>query len=210
MKVEEFIHELSTGMLSNLAMGNDGEGVICDKYLGKLVRYVNQGLTRLHGLFALKSLLTTLPVTMGVSEYLPDIPRTLTISRIFSQEDQAFLPINAENSQHGVLVGSDFKITYVVPPVKDDVLILHRHLNHNEVTLASLGQVLAIPDVLLEALELFVIYKVYREINTVEAQGISKQHEASFLSLVQSIQAGDLVSDSLISHSSKFSGRGWV
>ena len=53
MILSDYFTELSYGELSNTAMAVDGTGTIEEVHQPKVVRYLNEGLRRLHGRFPL-------------------------------------------------------------------------------------------------------------------------------------------------------------
>ena len=210
MKVEELLISLSQTELSNLAIGNDGDGRICDKDVDKLLIYLTDGLTKLFSKFVLRTVTTPLAIVPNVVHYSPNFPYTFKILKVYSEVLKVFLPINNESSSLGVSIDAGMQITLATTPTEADVYTCTRHLNHEKVTKDNLDMVLDVPDVLMDALRAYMAFKVYHNMNTQEAAAIAKVHLGNYTSILTDVRAEDLVMDSIIGSNQKFDNNGGV
>jgi len=210
MKVEELLISLSETELSNLAIGNDGDGRICDKDISRLLIYANEALLKLHSKFVLRTVNTPLAIVPNVVHYSPNFPDTLKILKVYSEVLKVFLPINNESSSLGVSIDAGMQITLATTPTEADVYTCTRQLNHDKLTKSNLGMRLTIPDVIMDAVRAYIAFKVNHNINTQEAVATAKIHLGNYTNTVAEIRAEDLVMDSVIGSNHKFNNNGWV
>lgn len=210
MKVEELLIALSLTELSNLAIGNDGDGRICERDVDKLLIYVNDGLTKLFSKFVLSTVTTPLAIVPNVVHYNPNFPDTFKILKVYSEVRKVFLPINNESSSLGVWIDAGMNVTLATVPTEADVYTCTRHLNHDKAVKENLDMILHVPDVLMDALRAYVAFKVYHNMNTQEATAIAKVHLGNYTSILTEVRAEDLVMDSIIGSNQKFDNNGWV
>lgn len=69
MDIREFLQHLSRGVLSNMALSNNGDGTIRDRDLHRVVAAINSGLMVLHTIFTLRKNSVTLLMSEGKTIY---------------------------------------------------------------------------------------------------------------------------------------------
>lgn len=210
MKVEELLIALSLTELSNLAIGNDGDGRICERDVDKLLIYVNDGLTKLFSRFVLDTVTTPLAIVPNQVYYYPNFTYTFKILKVYSEVRRVFLPINNESSSLGVWIDASMRVTLATVPTEADVYTCTRQLNHDKAVKENLDMVLRVPDVLMDALRAYVAFKVYHNMNTPEAMAIAKVHLGNYTNIITEVRTEDLVMDSIIGSNNKFDNNGWV
>ena len=234
MHLQEFLARLSYGPLSNLALGNDGSGVIPPAHVPRLTRLTEQALLALHGRFALRSreLLirasqsrTSYPLltihalsdpTIGVDKFIIDTPAApfqgdvLRVLQVFD-EYGCERPLNDAGNEGSVfLPASDI----LQLPLDSDgarsvdgyaVLYQARHPD-----LIGTDPALLVPDSLLAALEAHVAYQVITAMNGPEHAQKAAELLSRYEMICAEVDARDLVSTSTTTTHSKLHDRGFV
>lgn len=237
MNVLELFRKLSFGELSNIAIGNDGDGTIKDGAKAKIIMHANTGLERLYSRFILseKSLLLTclshvatyhlhpIHALSQASEentndiYLvdsPDDPFIGDVVRVIEAWDntQQPMPINKANNPRSIFTPK-FDTVQVPVPMLDQVIALNYQAYHPQLLDEGDGfeeQEILLPRFLESALTSFIGHKVYADLGTQEAMGRSQALLNTFEALCRDAEEKDLVSNSRSTGGTLFEQNGWI
>lgn len=237
MLLSDLFALLSVGELSNLAMSNNGSGLINPTQQPKLVAYANDGLLRLYSRFVLKEndVLIQLyehitfyhlipkfaenyvhiPGADGHNElirYLLDSPMepfTDELIKVTSIYDQfgEELPLNDEEKRNSCFT-PQAKLLQVPNPIQDRCLNV-RYQQRHEKLLGKLDQYISLPDVLEGALTAYIAYKVFSHMNTADSNSKAQEFSGTFESICTEATDRDLVSSSISQSNTRFSRGGW-
>ena len=163
MKLEEFMVELSIGVLSNLADGNEGSGVIENEDLNKLYLYTKQGLTRLYTHFPLVTKEETIAIHPNVREYPMTTPDLIKVLKASSNTLGIELPLQVGNVCEVNNINY-FRLGTV--PTESDAITLLVQVDHAPISKNNPTQTLVLPSILIEALQNYVAFRVYSNMNT--------------------------------------------
>lgn len=233
MNTRGILTQLSYGELSNLAIGNDGDGTIRQRDIGKVLNFINDGLSELSGKFKLIDKYVSIQLFDHITHYhlnsrfslsqqpQPDVdfPYILDSNREPFQNDVRKIhivfdsnnkerPINDETSMDSIFIQGKESIT-VPNPVNGVFLFVHYRAEHFRVTLANLDAELDLPNALVPALKLYVASRIYGSMSTVDASNKSVEYLNHYLNICKDLVDEDISSDSKfkINH---FDSRGWA
>ena len=232
MTLEELFKNLSVGVLSNLAVGDEGSGLIPHQFESKLVHAVNQGLTQLHARFILHEnevqiraydQITTYPLKRKYADqdltvvpqkfisdsaekpFLEDVIRVLSIY----DEEGTKLLLNSPDPLCKVFTPRPTEIRLTEPVTGDSYLILYQ-AKHPKLEEGDFLQEIELPDVLHPALEHFVAYTILSPMNGQEHAAKAAENLGRYEQICISAEEDDLVSTSKEEDSEKFCDRGFL
>ena len=234
MILSDYFTELSYGELSNTAMAVDGTGTIEEVHQPKVVRYLNEGLRRLHGRFPLiqKDVLIELRDHITNYHHIPrfaesnwvpeevefpyikdliqepftgDVARILEVRNSFGH----MLPLNDPENRMSVFT-PQVDVLQVPRPITGVALSVMYQAYHPTISHHDLQAEIVLPDVLSSALCAYAAYNVFSHMNTQEATMKAQEHMAKYESICAEVEAQDLVNSSSSHTNSRFAKRGWV
>lgn len=233
MNTRGILTQLSYGELSNLSMGNDGDGTIRQRDIGKVLNAINDGLSEMSGLFTLKDSVVHIRLLSFVNTYhfnsrfaisqqpQPDVPDAYIIDnnrepfkndvrKVYAVYDSLGnnLPINDEDKENSVFIKGRDSIT--VPNPEDGVYIfVHYKSDHFRVTNENLGAELDIPNSLVPALKMYVASRIYGAMSTVDASNKSVEYLNHYLNMIKDLKNEDATTESRFKIN-QFNANGWV
>lgn len=233
MNTRGILTQLSYGELSNLSMGNDGDGTIRQRDIGKVLNAINDGLSEMSGLFTIKDSVVHIRLVDHITTYhldsrfaisqqpQPDVdepyiidnnrePFQNDVRKIHSIYDSLgnLIPINDENKSNSVFINGRDSIT-VPDPVSGIYLFLHYKAQHFRVTVDNLSAELLIPNSLVPALKMYVASRIYGAMSTVDASNKSVEYLNHYLNIVKDLKNEDATSESRFKIN-QFDNNGWV
>lgn len=234
MILSDYFTELSYGELSNTAMAVDGTGTIEEVHQPKVVRYLNEGLRRLHGRFPLiqkdvlielRDHITNYHLIPRFAEsnwvpeevefpYIKDLiqePFTGDVARILEVRNSFghMLPLNDPENRMSVFT-PQVDVLQVPRPITGVALSVMYQAYHPTISHHDLQAEIVLPNVLSSALCAYAAYNVFSHMNTQEATMKAQEHMAKYESICAEVEAQDLVNSSSSQTNSRFAKRGWV
>jgi hypothetical protein len=234
MKLQELFRQLSLVELSNLSMGESGEGTIRPKDRSSVVVHINDGINELHQRFVIKEKVLILSEIEGKSDYILHSdyavskaletpgPHYIIDTEAAPFKDDLLKILQVEDS-----AGNDYKLN-----VADDIMslftpeegILQIPYPNPDRSLAiayqakaewlmsedELTRDLSIPTLLVPALRSFVAGRVYSSKNSAEFMAIGQKHTVDYENHCERVKMYDLLNQGQFSVSSKFYDNGWV
>ena len=234
MILSDFFTELSYGELSNTALAVDGTGTIEEAHQPKVVRYINEGLKRLHGRFPLiqkdvlvelRSHITNYHLIPRFAEsnwvpdevefpYIKDLikePFTGDVARILEVRNSLGHKLELNDPENAFSVFTPQVDVLQVPrPVTGVALSVLYQAYHPTIYHHDLEAEIVLPNVLSSALSAYVAYNVFSHMNTQEATSKAQEHMAKYESICVEVETQDLVNSSSSQTNSRFAKRGWV
>lgn len=235
MKLKELTSRLSRAELSNLAIGNNGDGTIQEKHIAKIVGYANEGLMKIYSRFILleKSVIiqqyeyitkyhllrrfSEANGAIGTVKYIKDSinePFTEDAIKIIEVYDSNGIPRPLNDTLRAGSLFTPQPTTLQVPTPKEgealSVSYQARHPHLKEEGQNLLDQNIDLPVFLEGALQSFVAYKVYSHMNSQEQKLIAQEHFQTYDGSCKDIEAQDLVNNTISTTTSKLADRGFV
>lgn len=231
MRLEELYQNLSFGVLSNLAVGDEGSGVIPFKHQSKVCWAVNEALTALYGKFVLQEKevqvraydqMTIYPlkkiyadqdtsvvpqkfIADSVTEpFLEDVVRILDVY----DEGGTRLVLNDPTGLGQVYTPNPTTVQ-IVKPVTGNTYFVMYQARHPKVLADELESIIELPDVLMPALEAYVAYLVLSPMNGQEHAAKAAEHYARYEAICAEALEKDLVGTSVVGDVTKLTDRGW-
>ncbi len=236
MKLKELMTRLSLGELSNLSLSNEGSGTIKDADQPKVINYTNQGLLALFTRFNLLEknviielvehitkyhLLRRFSEANGavdvVYKYIKDLLR-----EPFTEDAIKILEVYDSNGIRRVLNDSNNPNSLFTPqpttlqvpfPVTGLALSVAYQAKHPTLNMSGqnlLDQDITVPVFLETALQNYVAYKVYSNMNSQEQKAIAKEHFDTYNATCIDIETSDLANQTISTSVSKLDDRGFV
>ena len=232
MKLKDLLSRLSFAELSNLSIGNEGQGIIKQEDIPKLVAHVNDGLVRIYSRFVLctKQLLieqvqhiTNYHLTIKYAEstkadvpwpYIKDAPGNL-----FTGDVIRILEVHDVMGWEYVLNDKDDPTSLFTPapqllqvpnPKAGKYLAVLYQARHDYIENDDLEQEIVIPFVLEGALQAFVAYKVFSHMNGQENQVKSQEHLNTYDGICTDVEERDLVNATFATSHHKLENRGFL
>jgi len=219
MQVSEIFESLSYGVLSNLAIGGEGCGTIPTAHEPKLIHFLNQCLTEMHGKFNLaeKELVISassgrtlypLEVQYAVSDAAvvekfivdtildPFLDDVMKIVAVFDEEGEELVLNDSTNPAS--LFTPNFDTIQIPGPVDGDGYFIIYQAKHPKLVNGDLTQSVIIPEILFDPLFHYVAYKAISPMNGPEHAAKASEHYQRYDMLCQQIIEKDLVSTSLV------------
>lgn len=233
MEVRELFTRLSYGVLSNLAVGAEGAGMIQENRQPAIIAGINDALMKLHSRFILREEDLILIAQSHITRY------SLTLEHAMSQDPQPGVPQYIYDSEHKPFQGDVIKILNVyasnnrelflndagrldslhtpqptvlqIPyPVTGHNFAVVYQAKHPKIEYGDLCAEITIPDVLESALIFYIAAHVFGNMtgqeHTAKGQEFMMKYEAECQQAIDM----DLVSNSVSTSTTKFSERGFV
>jgi len=234
MKIVELFRRLAFGELSNLAIANP-DGTLVEEKHPQIVQYTNEGLLRLYSRFVLKENTILVEQYEHIVNYylkpkfaesagadiaypyikdMPDEPFKGDVVRILSVTD--------ESGQAKILNDKDNTLSLYTPqpdclqvpnPIEGRPLAVTYQARHwllDDRIGYILEQEIDIPFFLEGALQNYVAYRVYSDMNGQENLSKSQQNLAAYEAICIEIENRDLVNQSFHTSHQKLEQRGFV
>lgn len=233
MNTKSVIAQLSFGELSNLSMSNDGDGTIRNQDMGRVITFINDGLVDLSNKFRSKEATVHIELFEHITNYrlnsayalsnteVSDVkekyildntrePFKNDVKKVMSVEDSLGRdrPINAPDSPLSVVIKEKDIIT-VPNPVNGQFLFVRYQSEHFRINMDNLDHDLDIPDSLVPALKLYVGYRVFSSIGTLDASNKAMEFLNQYVGYCNEMVNIDITGDSII-YQSNFKRNGWV
>lgn len=238
MIVSELFYNLSVGEVSNLAMGNDGDGTIRETDQGKVISYLNSAMGALYKRFVIitkEALIETVDhiteyklkrqyaLSSGSSEpykyiidsignpFIEDCIRILEVSNALKRK----LPLNDPGNPYSVFTPRPMVLQVPNPITRDALSVMYQAKNTPIEFLGLdndkvLSQEIEIPNFLESALQNYVAYKIYSHFNGQEHQGKAQEYMSLYDNECTEIELNDLVQQSQSESQMKLIERGFV
>lgn len=233
MTLQDLFRRLSFGPLSNLSIGNDGNGTIIDAKKPTIVEFTNEALLRLYTRFVLLEREVILEMREDVTLYEIRLVNALSqggtyqyvrdsiakpfeddILRIQAVYDVAGcrLPLNDE-TQPGSVYSPKQDVLQVVKPIAGQPLYVTYQARHPVLSMSLPiveTQVIDVPLVLEEAMFSYIAAKIYGSMNGQDNQASATNHTNIFNSICAEVVDRDILSNSTSTRGYKLSDRGFV
>jgi hypothetical protein len=230
MNLEELYRRLSYGELSNLAISGEGSGTIITEKRPTIISHLNDGMRKLYSRFNLREKTVVIRVQEGKMDYLlqprystqaaqvphpyimdtaqdPFIGDIVRILEVFDSYGQ-LLPLNDSGLEDSLFTP------------QADILQIPNHTAGSEVAanyqafavpieLGSTDEI-EIPFALESALQSWIAYKVYTNMNTPEATAKGKEHLGLYENTCVTAEANNILGASNVSTISRFELQGFV
>ena len=223
--------DLSHGVLSNLRLGNSGDGSIDEKHLPKIMVYINDGLTKLYGKFALRRKSMVITVAAGDSEFnlrsgASDFLKVIGVERYSADGQYHKVPLNdstassatvestypgvANQVLEGVFTPAIDILQVPVDTQESTTYKVHYQARHSTLVVGDLGsKEIDLPDVLYEALTMYIAYRAYMGLNTQEAIATASAYLSQFKIACDEVTSVDTVAQSQSNTNTRFQINGW-
>ena len=232
MKLAELLSRLSYAELSNLSIGNDGQGSIKEEDVPKLVAHVNDGLTRIYSRFVLCTkqllveqvqhitnyhLITKYAESAGADvpwRYIKDLPGNLftgdviRILEVYDSMGREYV-LNDKDDPNSLFTPAP-QVLQVPNPKAGRSLGIQYQARHDYIENDDLEQEIVIPFVLEGALQAFVAYKVFSHMNGQENQVKSQEHLNTYDGICTDVEERDLVNATFATSHHKLEDRGFL
>jgi len=235
MKLKDFLEELSWGEFSNIALGNEGSGVIAPEKIPLVVAILNDGLVQMYSQFMLKEGNVLVEMKDNITYYVldskyaessydplmvayPYIKDTkedpfrddvLKILEVIDQDGNHY-PINNHDHPFGVFITDKLNVLQIPKP-KDGVgLGVRYQAAHEKLDAENLEGELSIPLPLRAALKYYIASRIYQNMNMEGALRTSSVYESKYKELLAQVTLTDSLSTSEVRAADKFTLRGWV
>lgn len=239
MNVNDLLSRLSFAQLSNTEAGNGANGNIRIKRLGKINTYVNEALMRLYTRFILKTRTVIIDTDEGVTEYRLTPEHALSNADPLNEEDRKVfyfildskedpftgniisilsvsnelgfdLPLNDPDNPWSVTI-PEYNMVEIPRPLQGKGYTITYQARHPEVDCVNRPlQTVEIPPFLEGALQAYIAYLWYSDMNTQEAVANAQKNLQLYEQICNEAIAKDLSASTIASYGTKFSRRGFV
>lgn len=235
MNLQEFCKRLANGRLSNTNLIEDNNGLTIKlSHRTKVVDAINEGLIRLYTRFilnekdvviGLKDSITSYRLNSLYSESLApqvgvDYPYILDgdsevfindVIRIMAvyDNDGVKLPLNNATESTSVFTPV-FDTVRVSDPITGQRITVVYQAKHATLVNTSPLQEIILPDTLYGALEAYVAYLLFADINSDDAKFKSDKQLMRYEEICGDVILTDTVSSTILQSNIKFMNRGWV
>lgn len=234
MLISELLRQLSYGELSNLSLSNSGDGTILDARVPQLAIYANDGLAQLFSKFQLlqKGLIIELQAgrtiypltaehayTVDPTEYIIDTvadPFLGDVAKILEvwDEDAEPIRINDKEDQWSVFTPQPHVLQVPYPTAGEPLNIVYQARHPVLVTTGVVATITAqeidIPFYLEGALRSWIAYRVFSNMNGQDNKIAGQEHFGMYQGICASVEAQDLVNQTVSTTNSRFDDRGFV
>lgn len=227
----EVLEDLSYGPFSNLAIGGDGFGDIPLDQQRKLLRHINEGLIRLYSRFLLAerqisiralSTRTLYPLRKVHADsdisieykFIADSPEmpfeedVIQILRVENDKGQEY-PLNNYDEATSLFTPKP-DVLQIPEPDEETLYHVLYQARHKRLVEGDPDQDIDLPEPLHGALEAYVAYRVYANMNGQEHKLRSDEHLATYEAICGEVLGMDLAKTSLASTTTKLEDRGFV
>lgn len=235
MNLQDFYKKLANGRLSNTSMVEDSGGLIIKvAHRTKVIDAINEGLIRLYTRFilnekdvviGLKDSITSYRLNSLYSESLApqvgvEYPYILDgdsevfindVIRIMAvyDNDGVKLPLNNATESTSVFTPV-FDTVRISDPITDQRITVVYQAKHATLVNTSPLQEIILPDTLYGALEAYVAYLLFADINSDDAKLKSDKQLMRYEEICGDVILTDTVSSTTLQSNIKFMNRGWV
>lgn len=232
MTLEELFSRLSYGELSNLSIGNSGIGSINEKNHSKLINHVNEALIRIYTRFPLLERDVLIETVEHITYYHLNSKFAESINSIEPHpyikdsindpfKDDVVKILEVYNDGVKVVLNDiedpnslftpQNNILQVPNPKEGKLLTIIYQAYHPKLRLDStLDTFIDIPIFLESALQSFVAYRIFSNMNGQENSAKAQEFASHYESLCHTAIDQDLISTTISTSNIKFSRRGWV
>lgn len=233
--ITELFHDLAHGELSNTPYADDPDfGAIREKDKAKVVHAVNEGLTRLHTRFQLRTKSVIIEQREGITTYhldsrfaesnwtplavgypyikdlsgerfVDDVLQILTVSGL----DGKALPLNDLDNPRSVFTPT--ASTLQVPkPVWGEPLAIVYKAKHPVISASREGNEIFIHDSLMGALKSYVAFKLLSQMGSQEQRSMAGEYLSMYENICGEVTATDVINNTEVPTLTKFNKRGFV
>lgn len=234
IKLTELYKSLALSVLNNTSVITDDKKDIEPDKKEYILEFINEGLTRLHSRFPLKTNNVFVEMREGRTEY-PLLARysfmgfdpalaqypfimdsasnpfkedVIKILMVYDSEGQR-RGLNDNHNPHGLFTPRPDTLQ-CIRPRQCEVLTVTYQAKHPTVTVDGENQEIDLPDTLLPALKYWVAYSYYTGLNTAESTGKAAEYLQMYESICGEVKDYDLGSSSESSTNTLFERRGWI
>ena len=232
MKLEELFSRLSYGELSNLSIGNEGRGAIREEDIPKVTAHVNDGLLRIYSRFVLSTKQLIIEQVRHITNYhlipkfaestgsdkpwpyikdLPDEPflgDLIRVLEVYDSMGRGYV-LNDKDDPTSLFTPAPQLLQVPDPKAGQSLGVLYQ-ARHIIVENEDLEQEIVIPFVLEGALQSFIAYKIYSNMNGQDNQAKSQEHLSTYDGICQDVEVRDLVNATFATSHHKLNERGFV
>lgn len=234
IKLTELYKSLALSVLNNTSVITDDKRDIEPDKKEYILEFINEGLTRLHSRFPLKTNNVFVEMREGRTEYpllarysfmgfdpaLAQYPFIMdSVSNPFKEDVIKILMVydsegqrrglNDNHNPHGLFTPRPDTLQ-CIRPRHCEVLTVTYQAKHPTVTVDGENQEIDLPDTLLPALKYWVAYSYYTGLNTAESTGKAAEYLQMYESICGEVKDYDLGSSSESSTNTLFERRGWI
>lgn len=237
MNITQFLARLSYGPLSNLSIGNDGDGTVREDKIPAVVGHLNEALLKLYAKFDLLEKELIVELAEDITDYKlsslyavstaltnPTKPHYIkdTVAKPFTDDlikvlsvfttSQTDLPLQLalnDDNHPKSLFTPQHDLLQVPDPVAGVPLYIMYQAKHPELKADTLTDLIDIPPVLESALVSYVSYLIYFNMNGQEHQAKAAGHLAAYENSCAEVVDRDLVNSSQAHSNVKFEQRGF-
>lgn len=234
IKLTELYKSLALSVLNNTSVITDDKKDIEPDKKEYILEFINEGLTRLHSRFPLKTNNVFVEMREGRTEY-PLLARysfmgfdpalaqypfimdsasnpfkedVIKILMVYDSEGQR-RGLNDNHNPHGLFTPRPDTLQ-CIRPRHCEVLTVTYQAKHPTVTVDGENQEIDLPDSLLPALKYWVAYSYYTGLNTAESTSKAAEYLQMYESICGEVKDYDLGSSSESSTNTLFERRGWI
>lgn len=234
IKLTELYKSLALSVLNNTSVITDDKKDIEPDKKEYILEFINEGLTRLHSRFPLKTSNVFVEMREGRTEY-PLLARysfmgfdpalaqypfimdsasnpfkedVIKILMVYDSEGQR-RGLNDNHNPHGLFTPRPDTLQ-CIRPRHCEVLTVTYQAKHPTVTVDGENQEIDLPDTLLPALKYWVAYSYYTGLNTAESTSKAAEYLQMYESICGEVKDYDLGSSSESSTNTLFEIRGWI
>nr|DAH87418.1 MAG TPA: head to tail adaptor [Caudoviricetes sp.] len=234
IKLTELYKSLALTVLNNTSVITDDKKDIEPDKKEYILEFINEGLTRLHGRFPLKTRNVFVEMREGRTEYpllarysftgfdptLAQYPYIMdSVSNPFKEDVIKILVVydskghrrglNDNHNPHGLFTPRPDTLQ-CIRPRHCEVLTVTYQAKHPTITVDGENQEIDLPDTLLPALKYWVAYSYYTGLNTAESTSKAAEYLQMYESICGEVKDYDLGSSSESSTNTLFEIRGWI
>jgi hypothetical protein len=234
MKILELFRRLAYGELSNLAVANPDGTLVTEKH-PQMTQYVNEGLLRLYSRFILEEKVVLIEQYEHIISYhlknrfsesagadiaypyikdMPDEPFKGDVIRILQVTDKdGNVRVLNDKDDPSSLFTPQPDILQVPTPIEGEPLSITYQARHwvlDDRIGKILEQEIDLPFFLEGALQSFVAYKTYSDMNGQENIGKSQEKLAAYEAICVEVELKDLINQSFHTSHTKLEQRGFV
>lgn len=232
MQLNDLFANLSYGPLANLALGNEGAGLVSSAQETRIVTFANKALLALYKrfpifekeviivtqdgktLYPLERIYAQTDATEVPHKHIVDsvadpfIEDVLRIQRIYD-DFKNDVPINDSGDCFSIFTPS--MTTLQIPDAGEgDIYYVIYQAEPVKLVPGDMTQEIPVPPALEDALEAYVAYQVYSPMNGQEHVARAAEYLARYEMLCDEVERRDSVRSSLIDSQDKFCERGWA
>lgn len=234
IKLTELYKSLALSVLNNTSVITDDKKDIEPDKKEYILEFINEGLTRLHGRFPLKTESVFVEMREGRTEYpllsrysfmgfdpeLAQYPFIMdSVTHPFEENVIKILMVydstgerrglNDNHNPHGLFTPRPDTLQ-CIRPRHCEVLTVTYQAKHPTLTVDGENQEVDLPDSLLPALKYWVAYSYYTGLNTAESTSKAAEYLQMYESICGEVKDYDLGSSSESNTNTLFERRGWI